>query len=848
MKYSNGLWSYNYHNNKKQTKLLSNIIRRQSLVPSTNHMNGRRNYPKRGNIISTSSFSSSSFVSHKNIYQHTTYISLPSSSSSSSSSSFWDESYHYHWHRLFGTSRQKQILSTKTTTTTTTPIRMATFTNDHDNDHDDDHQSMQEEHSVVVIGSANYDMTVYTDTIPHMGETVLGGTFMTSCGGKGSNQAIACQSLSSSSSSFQKLTTTTTTTTNTNTIMICSLGHDIFGQQLYDNLRKHHVVVYPSYDYWNNDKDNYDESSHNNNSSSMKNDRYHHHDHHMTSSGVACITVDTNTGNNMIIVAPGTNQLLTPSMVRQQFVSIHPFPTILLVQLEIPYDTIYEVFQIVQEHNGRNHHITNHTKTMTLCNPAPAPSNVNQYQQFAKSYPYIDILIPNEIELRTLYLYSIGIYDHNTTTTTVPTEEEMAKHLLLKKKIRYAVIVTLGERGAVIIERKIPIKNNHDDDVDENNTNRNVNHDDHHDDDSSQIQVTYVTEPNDLPCKHEPIIDTIGAGDGFCGALASYLSKTNYDHDDTITKTMTTTTNHHYPTTLSYLCSLACGYASMSIRRRGASYPTYDEIPNCLRMGKSSSSSTMIRSNIQEKPQILFITGNQNKLKEVQQILSTTTTTTTSLSIDDDKFPYDIINENIDLPELQGDDTIEIAKEKCIMAAKQYMSTSKSKLSSSSSSSSSYPTILFTEDTSLCFHALHGMPGPYIKWFLKKCGHDGLYQMLGGYEDKTAYALTVVALIVIHDHDHDDSNYEVHIFEGRTEGRIVPPRGSLEFGWDPIFEPLHTNQTYAEMTKDEKNAISHRGRAFRHVREFLIKYYQQNHDSHSRPHINDSATKKARLE
>uniref|UniRef100_A0A061R890 Ham1 family non-canonical purine ntp pyrophosphatase n=1 Tax=Tetraselmis sp. GSL018 TaxID=582737 RepID=A0A061R890_9CHLO len=36
-----------------------------------------------------------------------------------------------------------------------------------------------------------------------------------------------------------------------------------------------------------------------------------------------------------------------------------------------------------------------------------------------------------------------------------------------------------------------------------------------------------------------------------------------------------------------------------------------------------------------------------------------------------------------------------------------------------------------TEDTSLCFNALGGLPGPYIKWFLEKCGHDGLNRMLG---------------------------------------------------------------------------------------------------------------------
>jgi hypothetical protein len=49
------------------------------------------------------------------------------------------------------------------------------------------------------------------------------------------------------------------------------------------------------------------------------------------------------------------------------------------------------------------------------------------------------------------------------------------------------------------------------------------------------------------------------------------------------------------------------------------------------------------------------------------------------------------------------------------------------------------------EDTSLCFNAMGGLPGPYIKWFLKKLGHDGLNRMLAGFEDKTAYAQCIFA-------------------------------------------------------------------------------------------------------
>lgn len=49
------------------------------------------------------------------------------------------------------------------------------------------------------------------------------------------------------------------------------------------------------------------------------------------------------------------------------------------------------------------------------------------------------------------------------------------------------------------------------------------------------------------------------------------------------------------------------------------------------------------------------------------------------------------------------------------------------------------------EDTCLCFNALGGLPGPYIKWFLEGLGHKGLNKMLAGFEDKTAYAQCVFA-------------------------------------------------------------------------------------------------------
>jgi len=189
------------------------------------------------------------------------------------------------------------------------------------------------------------------------------------------------------------------------------------------------------------------------------------------------------------------------------------------------------------------------------------------------------------------------------------------------------------------------------------------------------------------------------------------------------------------------------------------------------------------------KPTLTFVTGNENKLKEVQKILN---------AVDD--LPFEITNQKVDLPEVQGD-PISIAQEKCRLAAEKVKGP------------------CFTEDTSLCFNALNGMPGPYVKWFLESCGHDGLNRMLDGFEDRSAYAETVIAFTK----GPDD---EIHIFDGRTTGKIVNPRGSLDFGWDPVFETVTQagiTQTYAEMSKKDKNAVSHRGKSFEKLRTFLFE-------------------------
>lgn len=115
------------------------------------------------------------------------------------------------------------------------------------------------------------------------------------------------------------------------------------------------------------------------------------------------------------------------------------------------------------------------------------------------------------------------------------------------------------------------------------------------------------------------------------------------------------------------------------------------------------------------------------------------------------------------------------------------------------------------------FQRHEGMPGPYIKLFLKSCGHEGLNHMLDGFVDRSAYAKTIVAFT-------SENGCNVHVFEGRTDGQIVKARGPKDFGWDSIFEPIEGNgKTYAEMTEKQKDSISHRKRSFEKLRSFLLE-------------------------
>ncbi|OAG05706.1 Ham1-like protein [Paraphaeosphaeria sporulosa] len=173
-----------------------------------------------------------------------------------------------------------------------------------------------------------------------------------------------------------------------------------------------------------------------------------------------------------------------------------------------------------------------------------------------------------------------------------------------------------------------------------------------------------------------------------------------------------------------------------------------------------------------------FITGNKNKLAEVQAILEGV---------------IELRNQNVDLVEIQG--TVEeVTLDKARRAADAINGP------------------VLVEDTCLCFKAMNDLPGPYIKWFMLALGPAKLHHMLDGFDDKSAQAVCTFAYC-------EGPGHEPVLFQGRTDGKLVASRGPTVFGWDSCFE--YEGTTYAEMDKSEKNKISHRGKALDKLKVWL---------------------------
>ena len=187
--------------------------------------------------------------------------------------------------------------------------------------------------------------------------------------------------------------------------------------------------------------------------------------------------------------------------------------------------------------------------------------------------------------------------------------------------------------------------------------------------------------------------------------------------------------------------------------------------------------------------QLVFATNNINKIKEVQELIPNGIEL---LSLKD-------INCTEDIPETQ--DTISgnaIQKAEYI---KQH-----------------YGFDCFADDTGLEVEALDGEPGVLSARYAgpQRDANDNMEKLLNKLNTNTnrnAQFKTVIALII---------NDKIHTFTGICKGEITLKKsGSKGFGYDPIFKAEGYDQTFAEITLDEKNKIGHRGKAVSQLVDFL---------------------------
>lgn len=122
---------------------------------------------------------------------------------------------------------------------------------------------------------------------------------------------------------------------------------------------------------------------------------------------------------------------------------------------------------------------------------------------------------------------------------------------------------------------------------------------------------------------------------------------------------------------------------------------------------------------------------------------------------------------------------------------------------------------VLVDDTGLAVTAWNGLPGALVVWFLDSVGVQGILDMAAGVTDRSATVTTALGYA-----DTDG----VRVFTGTLQGALATERrGVGGFGYDSIFIPAASDLTFAEMTGEQKNAISHRRLAVEGLRKNLIQ-------------------------
>lgn len=231
--------------------------------------------------------------------------------------------------------------------------------------------------SILVIGSSNTDMVIKAVKLPAAGETILGGTFLMNPGGKGANQAVAASRLDGA------------------VTFICKTGNDIFGKQSVQLFKQEGI------------------------------DTSYIFEDAQQPSGIALITVDDN-AENCIVVASGANAYLTAQDIMQATNCIEK-ATIILLQLEIPVDTVAHVISVAAGFDKK-----------VILNPAPVCALNDELLKL------VSIITPNETEASML----------TGTKVTDEATAELAARYLHAKGIT-TVIITLGSKGALVLHEDV---------------------------------------------------------------------------------------------------------------------------------------------------------------------------------------------------------------------------------------------------------------------------------------------------------------------------------------------------------------------------------------------------------
>ena len=184
---------------------------------------------------------------------------------------------------------------------------------------------------------------------------------------------------------------------------------------------------------------------------------------------------------------------------------------------------------------------------------------------------------------------------------------------------------------------------------------------------------------------------------------------------------------------------------------------------------------------------IYFITGNSYKYNEIQKLFDT------------ERVNFRLIKKDLNPIEIQADNLYEVALFK-LNSIKETLEDS-----------------YFIEDAGFFIDKpLNGFPGVWSKYVFKTIGNIGILKLIDNFEETEAHFESIIAF-------YFQPQDKVLTFQGIVKGKVSNEiRGKWGFGFDPIFIPNeYPNKTFAELSTEEKNRISHRGKAWIKFIEFL---------------------------